>query len=37
MPENWEYVVLDKKAIDQIHARGIEYEQERIRGPPLDE
>lgn len=33
LPMNWEHIVLDKKAIDKIRARGIPYHQEKIRGP----
>nr|POF04200.1 hypothetical protein CFP56_21955 [Quercus suber] len=32
LPRNFEHIVLDKKAIDDLRARGIRYEQERIRG-----
>ncbi|KAK4547692.1 hypothetical protein LTR36_000649 [Oleoguttula mirabilis] len=36
LPENWEHVVLDKKAMDKLAARGINYYQDRIRGGVLD-
>ena len=32
LPENFNFIVLDKKAINKIHALGIPYEQDRIRG-----
>lgn len=32
LPQNWEHVILDKKAIEKLHERGIEYHQERVRG-----
>jgi len=31
LPENWEHIVLDKKAIEKIHSRGINYQQARMR------
>lgn len=31
MPENWEHVVLDRKAMDKLADRGIPYFQQRIR------
>nr|POE50688.1 hypothetical protein CFP56_16203 [Quercus suber] len=31
LPRNFEHIVLDKKAIDDLQARGIPYEQDRIR------
>ncbi|EME41361.1 hypothetical protein DOTSEDRAFT_73698 [Dothistroma septosporum NZE10] len=33
LPDNWDKVVLDKKSIDKLHARNIEYHQERLRHP----
>ncbi|KAK5128318.1 hypothetical protein LTR85_002985 [Meristemomyces frigidus] len=36
LPQNWEHVVLDKKAMDKLRDRGINYYQDRIRGGVLD-
>ena len=36
LPENWEHVVLDKKAIDKLRDRGIRYHQDRIRGGAVE-
>lgn len=32
LPANYEFIVLDKKAITKLHNLGIEYHQDRIRG-----
>jgi hypothetical protein len=37
MPNNFNYIVLDKKAINKLHSLGIEYHQERIRGQTVVE
>jgi len=34
LPNNWDKVVLDKKEIDKLHSRRIEYHQDRMRGAP---
>ena len=31
LPQNWDHVVLDRKAIVKLKSEGIEYHQERIR------
>ncbi|KAH9825522.1 SANT SWI3, ADA2, N-CoR and TFIIIB'' DNA-binding domains [Teratosphaeria destructans] len=31
LPENFENVILDRKAIDRLHAQGVPYQQDRIR------
>ncbi|KAK5108968.1 hypothetical protein LTR62_007683 [Meristemomyces frigidus] len=31
LPDNWDYVVLNRQAIDQLRRRGIEYDQPAIR------
>jgi len=33
LPENWNFVALDKKMRDKLEAAGIAYEQEAIRAP----
>ena len=37
MPNNFNYIVLDKKAINKLHSLGIDYRQERIRGQTVVE
>lgn len=32
LPANWEFVKLDRKAMDQLVALRIPYDQERLRG-----
>lgn len=32
LPMNWEHIVLDKKAIEKVRSRGVNYVQERQRG-----
>ena len=32
LPVNFNFIVLDKKAITKLHSLGIDYQQERIRG-----
>ena len=32
LPDNFQFVVLDKKAINKLHSLGIDYQQDRIRG-----
>ena len=32
LPANFNFIVLDKKAITKLHSLGIEYQQDRIRG-----
>ena len=32
LPQNFQFIVLDKKAINKLHSLGIAYHQERIRG-----
>ncbi|KAK4570308.1 hypothetical protein LTR86_002388 [Recurvomyces mirabilis] len=36
LPDNWEYVVLQRRQIDQLNQRGIEYQQDAIRAGRLD-
>ena len=31
MPQHFQFIVLDKKAINKLHSLGIPYEQDRIR------
>ena len=32
LPRNFNFIVLDKKAIQKLHSLGIAYHQDRIRG-----
>ena len=32
LPLNFNYIVLDKKAINKLHSLGLPYHQQRIRG-----
>lgn len=36
LPQNFNFIVLDKKAITKLHSLGIQYHQDRIRGGVVD-